>query len=92
MQGVLLLLLCFLHCNLYHLRVSNLRAPFSAAKAALDMQMSVSQSVCQSVINSVCLSVTLIFLSDLLVYFIIANRTEMKLKQSLNNPRQNYDN
>ena len=43
---------------------------FSAAKAALDMQMSVSPSVSQSI--------TLIFLSDLLVYFIIANRTEMK--------------
>ena len=43
----------------------------SAAKAALDMQMSVS------------LKITLIFLSDLLVYFIIANRTEIKLKQSL---------
>ena len=56
---------------------------FSAAKAALDMQMSVSQSVCHSV--------TLIFLSDLLVYFIIANRTEMKLRQLLYNPRQNYD-
>ena len=39
------------------------------------MQMSVSQSVC--------LKLTLIFLSDLLVYFIIANRTEMKLRQSL---------
>ena len=39
---------------------------FSSAKAALGMQMSVSLSVIQSV--------TLIFLSDLLVYFIIANR------------------
>ena len=52
---------------------------FSAAKAALDMQMSVSQSVPLSVR----LSGTLIFLSDLLVYFTIANRTEMKLRQSL---------
>ena len=57
---------------------------FSAAKAALDMQMSVSQSVRKSV--------TLIFLSDLLVYFIIANRTEMKLIKSLNNPGQQYNN
>ena len=43
----------------------------------------VCQSVSLSVINSVCLSVTPIFLSDLLVYFIIANRTDLKLKQSL---------
>ena len=47
---------------------------FSAAKAAQGMQMSVNPSVRQSVCLSVCLSVTLIFLSDLLVYFIIANR------------------
>ena len=61
---------------------------FSAAKAAQGMQMSVRLSVCLSVRPSV----TLIFLSDLLVYFIIANRTEMKLKQSFNKPRQNYVN
>ena len=36
-------------------------------------------------------SVTLIFLSELLVYFIKANRTEMKLGQYQNNPKQNYD-
>ena len=48
-------------------------------------------SVCLSVSQSVSQSITLIFLSDLLVYFIKANRTEMKLRQSLNNPGQNYD-
>ena len=49
-------------------------------------------NVCQSVNLSVSLSVTLIFLSDLLVNFIIANHTEMKLRQSLKNLRQDYDN
>ena len=63
---------------------SNNLGLLSAAKAALDMQMSVSQSVSQSV----SLSVTLIFLTDLLVYFIIANRTEMELKQFLCITRQ----
>ena len=43
---------------------------FSAAKAALEMQMSVNLSVIHSV--------TLIFLSDLLVYFTIANRIKLK--------------
>ena len=38
-------------------------------------------NVCQSVSQSVNKSVTLIFLSNLQVYFIIANRTEVKLKQ-----------
>ena len=55
---------------------------FSVAKAGLGMKMSVSQKVC--------LSVTLIFLSDLLVYFIIANRIEMKLRQSLSINRHEY--
>ena len=44
---------------------------FSAAKAALGMQMSVSLSVI--------LSGTPIFLSDLVVHLTIANRTEEKL-------------
>ena len=57
---------------------------FSAAKAALDMQMSVSQSVSLSI----CPSGTLIFLSDSPVYFTIANRTEMKHKQSQSMTRQ----
>ena len=43
---------------------------FLAAKAAQGMQMSVNLSVSQSV----SLSITPIFLSDLLVYFITANR------------------
>ena len=51
-----------------------------------------SANVCLSDCQSVSQSVTLIFLSDLLVYFKIVNRTEIKLRQSLINPRQNYDN
>ena len=62
------------------LRMIRSETSFSAAKAALDMQMSVSQSVSLSVSQSIC---NAYLFSNLLVYFIIANRTEMKLKHSL---------
>ena len=48
---------------------------FSAAKAALGMQMSVNPSVRLSV----CPSITPIFLSDLQVYFILANQIKWNL-------------
>ena len=66
------------NCLISNMFASN--TPFSAAKAALDMQMSVSQSVSQSVSLSVCNAYLFVRFTSI---FYNCKSDQMKLKQYL---------